>query len=57
MRIQRDQKLVETRYYLHAVDIHIALVDLTYIRSDSMDASKEEALFLVLVLFAHAKLC
>lgn len=57
MRIQRNQKQVETRYYLSAVDIHIAHIGLTYIQSDQTDASKEEAQFLVLVLFAHAKLC
>lgn len=57
LRIQRDGEQGETRYYLHTVDIHITHVDLTYIHSDSIDASKEEAPFLVLVLFAHAKLC
>lgn len=57
MRIQRNQKQVKTRYCLSTVDIHIAHTDLTYIQSDQIDASKEEAQFLVLVLFAHTKLC
>lgn len=34
MRIQRNQKQVETRYYLSTVDIHVAHIDLTYIQSD-----------------------
>lgn len=57
MRIQRNQKQVETRYDLSTVDIHIAHTGLTYIQSDQIDASKEEVQFLVLVVFAHKKLC
>lgn len=34
MRIQRNQKQVETRYDLSTVDIHIAHTGLTYIQSD-----------------------
>lgn len=34
MRIQRNQKQVETSYDLSTVDIHIAHTGLTYIQSD-----------------------
>lgn len=57
MRIQRNQKQLETRYYLSTVDIHVAHIDLTYIQSDQTDVSEEEAQFLILVLFAHTNLC
>lgn len=41
MRIQRNQKQVETRYYLSTLDVRIAHIGLTYKQSDQTDASKE----------------